>query len=114
MNMAGNRSLLQCTAESTGPCHNREVFTNNTCVTHNEQPFEYDMFDAADLAAFGPRNTSMPYTARNKHYLGVDFRFGPGWNHSEAVAHGVDSGGEVHAEMAVSDVERHARLLLRL
>ena len=44
MNMGGNRSLLPCTSETLGtlgPCHNKEAFTNNTCVTHREQPFEY-------------------------------------------------------------------------
>ena len=40
MNMAGNRSLLPCT-EVTGPCHNREVFTNNTCISHRFPPAEY-------------------------------------------------------------------------
>lgn len=46
MNMAGNHSLLPCTAVGPAPlCHNKEAYTNNTCVTHREPPFEYDMFD---------------------------------------------------------------------
>ena len=52
-------------------CHNKETYTNNTCVTHSKQAFEYDMFKKEDLAEYGPHNTTMPFTARNKHHLGA-------------------------------------------
>jgi len=44
--------------QATGPCHNREVFTNNTCVSHRFQPSEYDMFNASDLAVRGQYTAS--------------------------------------------------------
>jgi hypothetical protein len=85
MNMGGNRSLLPCAPGGPKPmCHNREVYTNNTCVTHREQAFEFDMFNADDLAEYGPSNTTMPFTAHNQAYLGIEFEFG-GWNHTEAM-----------------------------
>ena len=95
-------------------CHNKETYTNNTCVTHSHQAFEYDMFKKEDLAEYGPHNTTMPFTARNKHYLGVDFKFQGLWTHDEAVAHGVDVGGEVHPEMNSGQLAKAARTLLGL
>jgi hypothetical protein len=89
------------------------VYTNNTCVTHRQQAFEFDMFRAADLAANGPHNTTMPYTARNQAYLGIEFQFG-GWNHTQATTHGVDVGGSVHPEMERPAVAMAARRLLGL
>ena len=113
MNMGGNRSLLPCT-EVTGPCHNREVFTNNTCVTHRFQPAEYDMFNATDLHAMGPHDTTMPFTANNKYYLGVPYSFQSTWNLSQAQAHGVDVGSEVFPEMTPTELSNAARQLLGL
>lgn len=113
MNMAGNRSLLPCT-EITGPCHNREVFTNNTCLSHSFAPAEYDMFNATDLALRGPRDTTMPYTANNKYYLGLKYTFAGQWNLSTAQAHGVDVGSEVFPEMSPAQLSAAARQLLGL
>ena len=59
MNQAGPPSTHPCTG-LTGPCHNREVFTNNTCLSHKQQPFEYDMFNLTDLQLFGAGNTTIP------------------------------------------------------
>lgn len=59
MNQAGNATDHPCTKD-TGPCRNLETFTNNTCLSHREQPFEYDMFNFTDLELFGPGNTTMP------------------------------------------------------
>ena len=59
MNQAGNITDHPCTS-ATGPCHNREVFTNNTCLSHKQQPFEYDMFNFTDLQLFGTGNTTIP------------------------------------------------------
>ena len=83
-------------------------------MSHRFGPFEFDMFDAADLATNGPHDTTMPYTARNTHYLGLPFSFGPGWDHSAAMAHGVDVGGSVHPEMSKGELEIAARALLGL
>lgn len=113
MNMAGDKSKLPCTA-ITGPCRNREVFTNNTCITHRFQPSEYDMFNATDLDLMGPEDTTMPFTARNKYYLGIPYQFAGQWNLSEAQAHGVDRGSEVFPEMNPSDLEKAVRKLLSL
>ena len=56
----------------------------------------------------------MPFTARNQNYLGVTFKFQGLWSHEEAMAHGVDLGGEVHPEMTKGTVEAAARALLGL
>ena len=120
MNMAGNHTLLPCASgrptnwSLDDYCHNKETYTNNTCVTHSKQAFEYDMFHEEDLAEYGPENTTMPFTARNKHYLGVDFKFQGLWTHAEAMAHGVDVGGEVHPEMSKEQLAKAARALLGL
>jgi hypothetical protein len=77
MNMGGNHTLLPCAFgrptdwSLDNYCHNKETYTNNTCVTHSKQAFEYDMFKKEDLAEYGPHNTTMPFTARNKHHLGA-------------------------------------------
>ena len=71
------------------------------------------MFRKDDLAEFGPHNTTMPFTARNKFYSSAKFDF-HGWSHAEARAHGVDVGGEVHPEMGKEQLEATARLLLGL
>ena len=116
MNMAGNATDLPRykKGNSNPVCHNLEVYTNNTCVTHSEQPFEFDMFKAWDLKEHGPRNTTMPYTARNQHYIGIPFEFHGIWNHSEAMLHGVDVGGAVRPEMTVHEVEAATRRWLEL
>jgi hypothetical protein len=115
MNMAGNVSLRPCARGGPKPfCRNRETYTNNTCVSHTKGPFEFDMFDAEDLQANGPHNTTMPYTANNAAYLGVPWSFGPGWNHATAERHGVDVGGTVHPEMSKVELELAARALLGL
>ena len=93
-------------------CHNKETYTNNTCITHTHPAFEYDMFRKEDLAEFGPHNTTMPFTARNKFYSSAKFQFQGLWSHEEAMAHGVDVGGEVHEEMSKEELEGLARLLL--
>jgi len=113
MGMAGNLSGHPCTSV-TGPCHNKETFTNNTCVTHKFQPFEFDMFNETDLAKFGPLDTTMPYTARNTHYMGSPYMFAGQWNLSTAQLHGVDVGSEVHPEMNPTNLESLARQFLHL
>ena len=108
-------AVMPCAAEGPKPmCHNREVYTNNTCITHSKQPFEYDMFDKHDLALSGPSNTTMPYTARNRHYLGVEYRFQGLWDLEQAKARGVDVGSVVYPEMSPQGVEVAARALLGL
>ena len=57
---------------------------------------------------------SMQHAGGCRHYIGVEFNFQGLWNHSAAVAHGVDVGGEVHPEMARHDLEARARTLLGL
>eukprot|EP01052_Picozoa_sp_SAG31_P004018 SAG31_NODE_161_length_21899_cov_16.832844_18_plen_182_part_00 len=120
MNMGGDHSLLPCAYGRPTNwtldryCHNKEVYTNNTCVTHTKQAFEYDMFREDDLAEYGPTNTTMPFTARNEFHSSATFSFGPGWNHSDATAHGVDVGGSVHPEMDRDELARRARVLLMI
>jgi len=71
------------------------------------------MFNAADLAKNGPHETTMPYTARNTHFLAQEYNF-HGWDLKTAQAHGVDVGSTVHKEPAVAEVEKMARAWLQL
>ena len=120
MNMGGDHSLLPCARGRPVDwaldrfCQNKETYTNNTCVTHTHQAFEYDMFSAADLAEYGPHNSTFPFTARNKFYSSQKFEFQGMWGHGEAMANGVDVGGEVHPEMGKAQLEDAARALLGL
>ena len=72
------------------------------------------MFNATDLALRGPRDTTMPYTANNKYYLGLEYSFAGQWNLSTAQAHGVDVGSEVFHEMSPKQLSVAARELLGL
>ncbi len=120
--MGGNHSLLPCAFGRQVDwaldqyCHNKETYTNKTSfnLETNIPAFEYDMFRKDDLATFGPHNTTMPFTARNKFYSSAKFLFQGLWTHEEAMAHGVDVGGEVHAEMSKEQLEAAARLWLGL
>ena len=56
----------------------------------------------------------MPYTANNKYYLGVPYRFQGTWNLTEAQAHGVDVGSRVFPEMSPTELSNAARQLLGL
>lgn len=87
MDMAGNASELPCSAK---PCRTREVFTNNTCLTFSSTPLEYDMFNETDLALAGNKNTTIPFTARNRYFLPRPYQFHGIWNLSEAKKHGID------------------------
>ena len=72
------------------------------------------MFNATNLALRGPRDTTMPYTANNKYYLGLKYTFAGQWNLSTAQAHGVHVGSEVSPEMPPAQLSAAARELLGL
>jgi hypothetical protein len=113
MDMAGNQAKLPC---STRPCHTQEVYTNNTCVTTSESPLEYDMFNETDLAMSGIRNTTIPYTARNRYFLKDPYHFRGRWNLSETQARGIDVGSTEYSlhHLSIDRIDSLVRSLLDL
>jgi hypothetical protein len=113
MDMAGDRETLPC---SSRPCRTKELYTGNTCLTYHTSPLEYDMFNETDLLLNGIRNTTIPYTARNRYFLNNPYRFQGKWNLSETQAKGIDVGS---SEYSLRDLSLHrinylARILLAL
>jgi hypothetical protein len=113
MYMNGKKDEIPCALE---PCRTREVFTNNTCLTYSSEPLEYDMFNETDLMIHSIKDTTIPYTARNKYYLNQPYRFRGKWNLTQAQAIGIDQGSVESSlkELSMKALGCFARAMLDL